>query len=94
MRISHSLLALQTIEIHAFAGVNDHAILLPTQNEDERKLQALKRANFDLKITNRAKEIVIERMQKERDGIIEKCWLQVGRWGNWKRSYNLKSGEI
>jgi hypothetical protein len=25
-----------------------------------------------LKITNRAKEIVIERMQKERDGFIEK----------------------
>ena len=43
-----------------------------TRNADERKLQELERENFDLKITNRAKEIVIERMQKERDGIIEK----------------------
>ena len=38
---------------------------------DERKVQELERANFDLKITNRAKEIVIEQMQKERDGFIK-----------------------
>jgi len=39
---------------------------------DPQRIQELERENFDLKITNRAKEIVIERMQKERDGFIEK----------------------
>jgi hypothetical protein len=39
---------------------------------DDKWLMELERENFDLKITNRAKEIVIERMQKERDGLIEK----------------------
>lgn len=39
---------------------------------NDRKLNEFKSANLDLKITNRAKEIVIERMQKERDGFIEK----------------------
>ena len=31
----------------------------------------MERENLDLKITNRAKDIVIERMQKERDGFFE-----------------------
>jgi hypothetical protein len=44
----------------------------PAKIPDERKVQELERENLDLKITNRAKEIVIERMQKERDGFIEK----------------------
>jgi hypothetical protein len=39
---------------------------------DPQRIQELERENFDLKITNRAKEIVIERMQKEREGFIEK----------------------
>ena len=42
---------------------------------NDRKLNELERENLDLKITNRAKEIVIERMQKERDGIIEQLLI-------------------
>jgi hypothetical protein len=44
----------------------------PAKIPDERKVQELERENLDLKITNRAKEIVIEQMQKERDGFIER----------------------
>jgi hypothetical protein len=32
----------------------------------------LERENFDLKITNRAKDMAMERMQKEREDIFEK----------------------
>jgi hypothetical protein len=39
---------------------------------NDRKLNELESENMDLRITNRAKEIVIGRMQKERDGFIEK----------------------
>ena len=38
---------------------------------DEKKFQELEREVLDLKITNRAKDIVIDRMQKERDGFID-----------------------
>ena len=41
-----------------------------TKVADDLKAQELERENLDLKITNRAKDIVIERMQKERDGFI------------------------
>ncbi len=42
---------------------------------NDRKLNELERENLDLKITNRAKEIVIECMQKERDGFIEQLLI-------------------
>jgi CDP-glycerol glycerophosphotransferase (TagB/SpsB family) len=41
-----------------------------TKAVDEPRAQELERENLDLKITNRAKDIVIERMQKERDGFV------------------------
>ncbi len=42
---------------------------------DDQKFNELERENMDLKITNRAKEILIERMQMERDGFIEKLLI-------------------
>lgn len=42
---------------------------------NDRRFNELERENMDLKITNRAKEIVIERMQMERNGFIEKLLI-------------------
>ena len=43
----------------------------PKTDEDESRVKELERDNLDLKITNRAKDMVIDRMQKERDGFFE-----------------------
>ncbi len=55
------------------ANVKHRGNIAGTTND--RKLNELERENLDLKITNRAKEIVIERMQQERDGIIEQLLI-------------------
>jgi wobble nucleotide-excising tRNase len=39
--------------------------------EDESQVKEFERENLDLKITNRAKDMVIDRMQKEREGFFD-----------------------
>ena len=53
---------------------------------DERSVQELERENLDLKITNRAKDIVIDRMQKERKSFLINYWLPIARLDNSKRN--------
>ena len=48
---------------------------MPKTGEDESRVKELERDTLDLKITNRAKDMVIDRMQKERDGFFEQLLI-------------------
>jgi hypothetical protein len=43
----------------------------PPADDNESLVKELERENLDLKITNRAKDMVIDRMQKEREGFFD-----------------------
>ena len=44
----------------------------PVSESDKARMLELERENLDLKITNRAKDMAMERMQKEREDFFEK----------------------
>ena len=50
---------------------NDAKTVKSASEDDESRVRELERENTDLKITNRAKDIVIERIQKEREAIFD-----------------------